>query len=175
MTLVLPQLDRSGGEELRRFMRHWPTGVTVVTTLDRGVPMGCTVNAMMSVSLSPPLLVVALGQASATLGAIRRTGAFGLNVLAADQRQLCQRFACGSQDERFRGLRYRMRRRLPVLLDVVTASVCAVRDTVPCGDHVLVFGEPEWFPTEDPDDGSPLIFHRRGFHELARTDDRKPA
>jgi flavin reductase (DIM6/NTAB) family NADH-FMN oxidoreductase RutF len=138
----------------------------VVTTLDGEVPVGCTVNAMMSVSLAPPLLVVALAEASSTLQAIRRTGAFGLNVLAADQAQLCRRFARGNQDDRFLGLRYRSQRRLPVLRDVVAASVCAVQDTTACGDHVLVVGAPVWFTPEEPD-GSPLVFHGREFHGLS--------
>jgi flavin reductase (DIM6/NTAB) family NADH-FMN oxidoreductase RutF len=159
-----PPSDRVG-DDLRRFMRTWPTGVTVVTSLDRGTPVGCTVNAMMSVSLSPPLLVVALATASATLDAIRRTSAFGLNVLSAHQERLCRRFACGSQDERFRDLPYRLRYRLPMLRDVVAAAVCTVHEVTSCGDHVLVIGAPVWFAS-DGRDCSPLVFYQRAYHEL---------
>jgi flavin reductase (DIM6/NTAB) family NADH-FMN oxidoreductase RutF len=153
-----------GAEEFCDFMRHWPTGVAVVTTVAGDRPMGCTVNAMMSVSLSPPLLVVALAEASATLAAIRRSGVFCLNLLAAHQRDLCQRFARGSQEDRFRGLAYRSRHRLPVLSGVVAAGVCTAWDITPCGDHALVVGAPVWFGTGAH--GSPLVFHGRGYHGL---------
>ncbi|HEX6873105.1 MAG TPA: flavin reductase family protein, partial [Micromonosporaceae bacterium] len=152
------------GDEFRRFMSHWPTGVTVVTSLDQQTPVGCTANAVMSASLTPPLLVVALAQESTTLRAIRDTGAFGVNVLGAHQRQLCHRFAHGGQDERFRDLPYRIHQRLPLLYGVLAATGCAVRDTARCGDHVLVVGAPQWLTVEA--DAPPLVFHRHGYHAL---------
>lgn len=154
-----------GAEEFRLLMSHWPTGVTICTSWDMNSPVGCTVNAMMSVSLLPPLLLVALAAQSTTLGAIRRTGVFGLNVLSADQRDLGQRFARGSQHERFDRLRYRRQLRLPMLADVAAAIICTVTDTIACGDHVLIVGAPVWSSARE--DSSPLLFHRRTYHRLA--------
>jgi flavin reductase (DIM6/NTAB) family NADH-FMN oxidoreductase RutF len=146
-------------------MGHWPTGVAVVTSWDMNNPVGCTVNAIMSVSLLPPLLLIALDAESTTLGVIRRTGEFSLNVLSADQRDLCQRFAHGSQQDRFDRLPYRRHLRLPLLADVAAATICTVTDTFACGDHELIVGAPVWFTARD--DSSPLLFHRRGYHRLA--------
>ncbi|HEY1570402.1 MAG TPA: flavin reductase family protein [Pseudonocardiaceae bacterium] len=162
-----PDTTAATPDEFRAFMRHWPTGVSVVTSHDHGAPVGCTVNALMSVSLSPPLLVVALGKASTTLGAIRATGVFGVNVLAAEQRELCRRFAHGSQRDRFHGLSYRMLRRLPVLAGALVGSGCVATDITTHGDHALVFGQPQWYTVDEV--GSPLVFHERAFHDLART------
>jgi flavin reductase (DIM6/NTAB) family NADH-FMN oxidoreductase RutF len=152
-------------DEFRRFMSLWPTGVAVVTTTDRNTPAGCTVNAVMSVSLAPPLLLVALTTGSATLAAIRRTGTFALNLLAQHQGELCRRFAAGSQPDRFRGLACQWHGRLPLLPDVVAVAICTVDRTVPCGDHVLVIGAPVW--QADGGREPPLVFHRRRYLGLA--------
>lgn len=155
-----------GADEFRLLMSHWPTGVTVITSWDVNNPVGCTLNAMMSVSLLPPLLLVALAVGSTTLGAIRRTGEFGLNVLSADQLHLCQRFARGSQHDRFDRLPYRRELQLPLLDDVAAAILCTVTDMFACGDHVLIVGTPVWFTAREY--SSPLLFHRRTYHQLAR-------
>ncbi len=153
-----------GADEFRTLMSHWPTGVTVVTSRDGDEPVGCTVNAVMSVSLDPPLLVVALAKGSNTLRAIERTGALGLNVLSADQRDLCQRFARGAQHERFAQLAVRDQHEVPLLADTAAAAVCTVRDTPACGDHVLIVAEPLWHT--ECEDSSPLIFHRSCYRRL---------
>jgi len=158
--------DQCDAQEFRRLMSHWPTGVTVITSWDMGSPVGCTVNSMMSVSLLPPLLAVALADGSNTLEAICRTGAFGLSVLGADQHEISHRFAHCSQTDRFSRLRYRWQNRLPLLADAVAAAICTVWDTVVCGDHVMVVGAPVWYTARE--DGSPLLFHRRRYHQLAR-------
>lgn len=145
-------------DEFRQFMSNWPTGVSVVTSRHGGVPVGCTVNAIMSVSLSPPLLAVSLCRTSGTLSTIQQSGAFALNVLCADQRDLCGRFANGDQSERFQGVPVRHHRGMPVLTDALATALCAIHDTVDCGDHVLVVGMPVWQHIR-PDVGPPLIFH----------------
>lgn len=152
-------------DAFRQFMSRWPTGVTIVTTRDGGAPTGCTVNAMMSVSLAPPLLLVALTAGSSTLRAIREHGVFALNVLTADQRRLCDRFAGGDHRERFRDVPHRWHHDVPLLDEFVAAAVCRVQDTFDCGDHVLVVGAPQWHSTGTR--GAPLVFYRRDYLDLA--------
>jgi len=146
-------------------MRHWPTGVCVVTTQDAGDPAGCTISSLMSVSLSPPLLVIALAADSVTLGAICRAGAFGVNVLGADQGDLGQRFATGEHRDRFRGVTCWYQREIPLLPEVVACVVCTVWDIAPCADHVLVIGEPVWHMARRH--LAPLIRFRSGYRQLA--------
>ena len=65
-------------------MGHFATGVTVVTSVGAdGEPVGTTANAVSSLSLDPPLLLVCFDLSSATLEAIRSHGAFVVNVLGA--------------------------------------------------------------------------------------------
>ena len=74
-------------------MRRWTTGVAVVTSSDEAGPRGATTNALTSLSLEPPLVLVALDRGSNTLGTVRESGRFCVNVLAAGQEELARRFA----------------------------------------------------------------------------------
>lgn len=152
-------------EAFRAFMSQWPTGVTVVTTEEQGRATGCTVNAVMSVSLDPPLLVVALNSASGTLRAIRRRGRFAVNVLAAHQRDLCRRFATGRPRDRFGDVAHEWHLGVPLLDGAAAATVCRIYDAYECGDHIMLAGTPQWHTTDD--DAAPLLFYRKGYCHLA--------
>jgi flavin reductase (DIM6/NTAB) family NADH-FMN oxidoreductase RutF len=144
--------------DFRHFMRHWPTGVAIVTTAGPDGPAGCTVNAMMSLSVEPPLLLVSLCEDSRTLDAIRRTELFGASFLGSDQGELSDRFACCAHEERFVGLRLRMEHGVPLIEDAAAQIVCTVRVMVRCADHVLVVGAPIWQSVEP--EREPLLLHR---------------
>jgi len=163
--VILP-CDSTG---FRTFMSQWPTGVTIVTTAERRTPVGCTVNAMMSVSLSPRLLVIALVTGSRTLNAIQGGHRFALNLLRAGHRQLCHRFATRGLADRFDGVGYHWHRGVPLIDDVATAVVCDVDRLIECGDHTLVVGEPVWQSMSTEDD--PLVFYHSGLRGLAEPED----
>ena len=80
--------------DLRDAMGHFATGVTVVTSRDEhGEAVGTTANAVTSLSLDPPLILVCFDLSSATLNAVRGRGAFAVNVLGARQEHLSPNFA----------------------------------------------------------------------------------
>src|ERR1700741_2213166 len=80
--------------QLRDAMGHFATGVTVVTSVGAdGEPVGTTANAVSSLSLEPPLVLVCFDLKSETLAAIRAHGAFAVNVLGHRQRHLSANFA----------------------------------------------------------------------------------
>jgi flavin reductase (DIM6/NTAB) family NADH-FMN oxidoreductase RutF len=139
-------------------MRHWPTGVAIVTTAGPSGPVGCTVNALMSLSVEPPLLLVSLGEDSRTLAAIRRTEVFGASILAAAQRELSERFANCAREERFTGLELRVEHGVPLLAGAAAQMVCAVQQLQQVADHVLVVGAPVWQSVAP--DRAPLLSHR---------------
>ena len=74
-------------------MGHFATGISVVTTLDGEQPAGITVNAFSSVSLEPPLVMVALDRRRFITPMVRRFGRYAVNVLGADQQPLSDCFA----------------------------------------------------------------------------------
>ena len=80
--------------DFRHAIGHFATGVTVVTSVGPdGEPLGTTANAVSSLSLDPPLILVCFDRASVTLDAIAAHGAFAVNVLAARQQHLSANFA----------------------------------------------------------------------------------
>jgi 3-hydroxy-9,10-secoandrosta-1,3,5(10)-triene-9,17-dione monooxygenase reductase component len=151
---LLPSINEA---EFRGFMRRWPTGVAVVATVGPNGPVGCTVIALMSLSVEPPLLVVSLGEDSRTLEAIRRTDLFGVSILAAVQGELSDRFANCAREQRFTGLELRVEHDVPLLAGAAAQMVCAVQQLEQIADHVLVVGAPIW-QSVDPD-RPPLLSH----------------
>src|SRR5262245_38771947 len=157
----------------RKVMGHFATGVTVVTTLEDGRPQGITVNALSSVSLDPPLVMVALDRRRFITPAVRRAGRFAVNVLAEEQQALSDCFANAAvtpgRDE-FCGAAWQPGRSGMPLLDGAIATLeCEVVDTFSAGDHDLFIGlvgdvaNPEHHPM-------PLLYYRRHYLRIQRAE-----
>lgn len=123
----------------------WSTGVAVVTSATADGPVGCTVSAVTSVSIRPPLLLVSLAEGSRTLDAIQRRRRFGLNLLPAQRCDLARQFATGEPASRFAGVEYDWAEGVPVLRQVVTSAVCQTERCLTVADHVLVVAAPVWW------------------------------
>jgi len=150
--------------DFRQLMACWSTGVAVVTGMAGDRPVGCTVNAVTSVSLQPPLLLVSLAAASRTLAAIRRQRRLGLNLLLARRSDLADRFSRGDPAQRFTGVEYHWAEGVPVLRDVVSSAVCEVERCVEVADHVLVVARPVWWLRSSR--RSPLVSFDRAYWSL---------
>jgi flavin reductase (DIM6/NTAB) family NADH-FMN oxidoreductase RutF len=150
--------------QFRQLLGRFATGVTVLTTRDsRGRPIGMTASAVASVSLEPPLLLVAVSHANDMHAALQTAAHFILNVLAADQEALSRRFAADDL-ERFDGVGYRESRHgLPVLDGVLASIECDKQGEVPGGDHTVFFG---LVTGGSVTDRSPLLYYRGGYAGL---------
>ncbi|BCJ40113.1 hypothetical protein GCM10010168_29710 [Actinoplanes ianthinogenes] len=125
---------------LRDVLGKFPTGVAVVTTVHGGHDVGLTINSFTSVSLVPPLVLWCLRRDSRCHPAFVTTPRFAVNVLAAGQRELAERFA--GPGDRFRGIASRPGPEgLPLLEDVAAYLICRTRRLIPAGDHVILIGE----------------------------------
>lgn len=82
-------------EVLRTVLRRFATGVAIVTTWDGDVPWGTTVNSFSSVSLRPPLVLVAFDRSRHIVPALVRTGRYAVNILGEEQQALSDCFAGG--------------------------------------------------------------------------------
>jgi 3-hydroxy-9,10-secoandrosta-1,3,5(10)-triene-9,17-dione monooxygenase reductase component len=139
--------------------------VSVVTSLGGDGPKGCTVNSLTSLSLDPLLLLVALHARSSTLEAVRASSHFCVNVLAADQEDLCHRFARPAADvDKFAGLDYQVVDGTPVLGGCLATIRCEAEKVLSGGDHEIVVARPLAGHTTD---AAPLIFFRRGYQAAA--------
>ena len=156
--------------EFRQLMGRWPTGVSVVTARDGALDAGLTVNAFLSVSLGPPSVLVSLTDDADTTPVIERTGQFAVNLLAADQRPLSERFALATPPaEKFAGVRFhRGATGLALLDDTMGALECRLVSRIPCYDHVLFVGEV--VRQEVGRDAPPLLFFRSTYADAEGSD-----
>lgn len=83
------------GDDLRSVMRLFPSGVCVVTADADGDRIGVTIGSLVSLSLAPPLVGIAVGKTNALHEVLRAAGTFGISLLRGDQRDLAARFALG--------------------------------------------------------------------------------
>jgi flavin reductase (DIM6/NTAB) family NADH-FMN oxidoreductase RutF len=155
------------GDEFRHAMGHFATGVTVVTSLGPdGLPVGTTANAVTSLSLTPPMVLVCFDLGSLTLQAIRGHGAFVVNVLAETQQELSANFARRGQAAAWGEVRHRYGPTgSPRLEDVLAVMECTVEHALPGGDHEIVVGRVRHVETS-PSPCPPLVYFRGGYASL---------
>jgi flavin reductase (DIM6/NTAB) family NADH-FMN oxidoreductase RutF len=155
--------------ELRAAMGHFATGVTVVTSVGAdGEPVGTTANAVTSLSLEPPLVLVCFDLQSATLAAVRGHGAFAVNVLGHRQRHLSANFAKRGLAAVWDGVtHHRGRTGSPRLADVIAVIECTVEHVYPGGDHEIVIGRVRHVET-DAGDAAPLLYWRGEYPSIER-------
>jgi flavin reductase (DIM6/NTAB) family NADH-FMN oxidoreductase RutF len=153
------------GAGFRGLMSHWATGVSLITCATDEGPVGCTVNALTSLSLDPPRLLVCLDLTARTLEHLRSAGRFCVNMLGAEQHGLSRRFASRSstQAEKFDGVPFRFDQGTILLEGCLATLVCDVVEEIVHGDHAIVVGE---FVQGEALEGEPLIFFRSEFGTL---------
>ena len=139
------------------------TGVTIVTARTAtGALIGLTANSFNSLSLSPPLVLWSLSQAAGSMPALSTGSHYAINVLAADQKALAQRFA-GRRDDRWDGVAYTEGASGAPLISGAAASFeCFNRSRYEEGDHVIFVGEVERCSHQPG--AAPLLFHGGKFY-----------
>lgn len=148
---------------LRAAMGNFATGVAVVTAADaEGRPFGTTANAISSLSLRPPLVLACLRRESETLAAIHSGQRFAINLLAAGQRALAERFARAAAVDTWAGVGHRLADGVPVLDATLATVECALHDRADGGDHEIVIGRVVGVEHAE-ERADPLLFYRGGF------------
>jgi len=155
---------RVTGEEFRRACGRFATGVTIAAVLDSaGAPHGLTVSSFTSVSLEPPLVLICLGHDVSVISCFRKARHFGINVLAADQQALSERFALKGCD-RFERIEWHPGvTGVPLLSGSLARIECAIHRRVEMGDHDIFVGE---MAHADVVEGAPLIHFAGNYHRL---------
>lgn len=141
-----------------------PTAVTVITAQAGAGPLGATANAVLSLSLDPPLMLAALDRNSRTLAALQHAGAFGINVLAADQAELALRFATKEPHPvKWDGVGWSELEGVPALDGAALAIACELVDELDGGDHAVITGAVTAISEREAD---VLVFHRGAYRPL---------
>ena len=139
------------------------TGVTIVTArTPAGALIGLTANSFNSLSLSPPLVLWSLSQAAGSMPALSTGSHYAINVLAADQKALAERFA-GRRDDRWAGVAYTEGASgAPLITGAAASFECFNRSRYEEGDHVIFVGEVE--RCSHRPGAAPLLFHGGKFY-----------
>ena len=145
-------------QEFRAALGMFATGVTIVTARTaEGAVVGLTANSFNSVSLDPPLVLWSLSRAAASLPVFSAGSHYAINVLAADQKALAERFALRGLD-RFAGVAFDQGAGgAPLLHGAAATFECFNRSRYEEGDHVIFVGEVERCTWRDG--AMPLLFH----------------
>jgi flavin reductase len=149
----------------RQIMGQFATGVTVVTTDGKAGPHGLTANAIASLSLDPPLVLVAVEKKAHSLDYLTKNGCFAINILRVDQEEISRRFATpGPKD--FAGLNITTAgTTAPILSDCVAFVDCRVVEILPGGDHEIFVGE---IVAGEYHGGEPLLYYAGGYCRIAK-------
>jgi 3-hydroxy-9,10-secoandrosta-1,3,5(10)-triene-9,17-dione monooxygenase reductase component len=145
-------------QKFRQVLGHFGTGVTVISAMVDGEPVGFSCQAFAALSLSPPLVVFCPALTSTTWPRIARAKLFTVNVLTEDQHDLANRFG-RSGPGKFDGVKWSPDAAgSPVIDGVLTWAGCEVEAVYPGGDHHIVIGRVR----ELGECGSqrPLLFYR---------------
>ena len=159
-----PQIE---AEALRKILRHWASGVTIVTTGNASQIHGMTASSFISVSLDPPLVLVSLERESRTHALLEETQVYSVCILSDDQADLAKRFSRHEfeGEERFRGLAYHIGPSGgPILDHCLAAFDCALAAMVPAGTHSLMIGRV--LEAKILGSGKPLVYYNREFHQV---------
>ncbi len=146
----------------RQVLGHFCTGVTVVTAVNEGRPVGFTAQSFTSVSMDPPLVAMCPGSDIMSWPHIRQAGAFCANILAHDQEALCRRFATRGEDK-FLGVGWEPSHVTgsPILGGVLAWVDTRIDACHEAGDHLIVVGAVVDLGVER--ETSPLLFYRGGY------------
>ena len=156
----------------KKVLGSFATGVTVITTGDNvGGFHGMTASSFASLSLEPCLVLVCIDRESETLTHVRRSQAFNVSILGADQQELSRQFSRKSSPEShgLEGVDYYLGKLGQPLLKASLAYLeCKVRDEFAGGDHVIVVGEV--IEAEIGSGDEPLAYFRSAYRQLAAGD-----
>ncbi|WP_432353804.1 flavin reductase family protein [Sporosarcina sp. A2] len=166
------QINSDKVSSFKEAMANYPTGVTVVTTIDEeGNPIGLTVNSFASVSLDPLLILWSIDKRVSTYESFKKVDKFAVNILADNQAEIASVFASRtSNQERFEKSDWDLsKNNLPIIKRAMATLQCKTFKQIEAGDHTIIIGEISEIVVEKK---SPLVYQGRkmgalptNFHE----------
>ncbi|MEO8220792.1 MAG: flavin reductase family protein [Specibacter sp.] len=144
-------------DRYREVMRHHPTGVAAVSSLDSdtGEPCGLVVGTLASLSLEPALITFSVNRSSSSWQKISRTGKFTVSLLAEGQQAVLEALS-RKEDDKFAGLDWSFSAQRTPQIDRALGWIhCTINREIDGGDHWLVIAD---VMAMSASGGEPLIF-----------------
>jgi flavin reductase (DIM6/NTAB) family NADH-FMN oxidoreductase RutF len=139
-----PPVAEATEKTFRDAMGQLAGGVCVVTVGAHEDRTGITATSVTSLYADPPTLIVCVNRDASSYQALTRFGVFAINVLAADQREVAERFGAGSAlkgSQRYQGGSWLV---LPsgvyCLADAAAVIECEVNERIERHTHAIVLG-----------------------------------
>lgn len=151
------------GQDFRRWCASWATGVAVVTTNTESGTTALTMNAVTSLSLDPPLMLICVAKTAETLPAIKRSGVFCINVLAVGQEEVSNQCAKKGSNKLDLIPHHEGVSGAPVIDGALVALECRIAGEMDGGDHVIFVGD---VVAGNESEGAPLTYYRGTYGSL---------
>jgi flavin reductase (DIM6/NTAB) family NADH-FMN oxidoreductase RutF len=173
-TAQIIKLDRDvSSVDFRGAMRHLVGAVSVITVGRGDDVTGMTVTSMSSLAVDPPSLVVSVNRAASSWPLLKKYGVFGVNILAAEQRDIAERFSGKGGlkgAERFAGAEWTARGSgAPLLVGALAAIDCEVEEIIERHSHGIVIGRVREVQLASA--GSALAYWHGDYLAIDRDDD----
>lgn len=155
-------------ETYKEVMSHWPSGVTLVTSVFEGQNYGMTVSAFTSVSLHPAMILVCIDKKALMCDLFQKSQKFAVNILDSSQVDLAKTFANHKlkMPERFAIAEFdRTQTQSPVLVNCLAWLDCRLHSFHDTGDHVIYVAEVQ--KAKILEQKEPVIYYRRGWYQVS--------
>ena len=158
-------------ESLKKSMRRWASGVTVVTSSDGNERAGATVSSFTSISVDPPMVLLSLQSYTPTLKLIERTGLFAVSILTTKQANLSIQFAGFANLPEGADKFYQVDLKTavtgaPIIADAASWMDCKLASIYEAGLSRIVVGEV--MATGQGEDILPLVYLNRAYYNLTK-------
>jgi flavin reductase ActVB len=153
-------------EKFREAMSAFPSGVTIMTTVDAtGEQRGFAASSFCSLSMDPPLVLVCLGKKAQCHDAFLESDDWAIQVAAAGHVDLISRFATKGSDKFDGGEFETDARGIPVLPDASVVLECTAHERYDGGDHTILIALVTSVALQE---SSPVLYFQREFHDLEK-------
>ncbi|MCW2750525.1 MAG: putative NADH-dependent flavin oxidoreductase [Aeromicrobium sp.] len=157
MTIQVP-------EQFREAMSAFPSGVTIMTTIDAdGQQRGFAASSFCSLSMDPPLVLVCLGKDAQCHDAFLDSDQWAIQVAASGHVDLISRFATKGADKFGGGEFQTDHRGVPILADASVLLGCTAYARYDGGDHTILIALVESVALCE---SSPVLYFQREFRHL---------
>ena len=160
--------------DFKACLGRFGSGVTVVT-IAGDEDHGMTASAFCSLSLDPPLVLVCVKNGNTTHGKLLESKGFAINILAADQKDLSNRFGgWGFPEDQDKWADLNITRGeasgAPLLDGAMAHLDCTLYGTREGGDHTIFIGHVETATAfGERDELEPLVYFAGAYRGVGKT------
>lgn len=125
-------------------LRNLSYGVYIISTWDKGRPVGCVANSVMQITSSPATVMLSINHDNYTNQCIKDSGYISISILSENTDPgIIGKFGYYSSKDtdKFEGIKYSIKGTMPVIDDSVGYLVGKVTDRMETSTHTVFLAE----------------------------------